>query len=124
MALTFRTHVREVSQVTILDIAGRVAIGDGSKELSQEIGQLVRNGRTQIVLNLAEVTYVDSSGLGELVSSFGAVKSAGGKLKLLHAQPRIEALLRMTKLETLFERFSDEHEAVASFHEGSQAASA
>ena len=124
MALTFRTQVREFSQVTILDIAGRVALGDGSKDLTKEIGQLVLKGRAQIVLNLAEATYFDSSGLGELVSSFSTVKSAGGKLKLLHVPPKIEALLRMTKLETLFERFSDEREAVASFHENSQAASA
>ena len=124
MLLTFRTQIRQAADVTIVDVSGRVALGDDSKELSEKMRELVREGRTQILLNLAEVTYFDSSGLGELVSSLSAVKNAGGKLKLLNLQPRIADLLRMTKLEPLFERFSDEREAVASFQENGQSASA
>ena len=124
MALTFRTRVRESAEVIILDISGRIVLGDGSKDLSRKIAELLSEGHNKILVNLAEVTYVDSSGLGELVSSYGSVKNAGGKVKLLNLQPRIAELLRMTKLHTLFECFSDESQAVASFPENQQAASA
>ena len=124
MALTFRTRVRESAEVIILDISGRIVLGDGSKDLSGKIAELLSEGHNKILVNLAEVTYVDSSGLGEVVSSYGSVTKAGGKLKLFNIQPRIAELLRMTKLHTLFECFSDESQAVASFHENQQAASA
>ena len=122
--MTFRTHVRESAEVIILDISGRIVLGDGAKQLSGKIAELLSEGHNKILLNLAEVTYVDSSGLGELVSSYGSVAKAGGKIKLLNIQPRIAELLRMTKLHTLFECFSEETKAVASFHENQQAASA
>ena len=124
MALTFRTRARESAGVSILDISGRIVLGDGAKDLSLKIAELLREGHNKILLNLAEVTYVDSSGLGELVSSYGSITKAGGKIKLLNIQPRIAELLRMTKLHTLFECFSDETKAVASFQENQQAASA
>jgi len=124
MALTFRTHVRQSGEVVILDISGRIVLGDGAKDLSRKIAELLTEGHNKILLNLTEVTYVDSSGLGELVSSYGSVARAGGKIKLLNIQPRIAELLKMTKLHTLFECFSGESQAVASFHENQQAASA
>ena len=122
MALTFRAIVRRSGQVTILDLSGRVALADGSKDLSEKVREIVNEGHTQVLLNLAEVTYFDSSGLGELMTSFGTVKRAGGKMKLLNLPPRIADLFRMTKLENVFERFADEREAVASFNDGQAAA--
>ena len=124
MALTFKTQVRESAGVVILDISGRIVLGDGAKDLSRKIAELLSAGRNKILLNLAEATYVDSSGLGELVSSYGSVTKAGGKIKLLNVQPRVADLLKMTKLHTLFETFSDEGQALASFLENQTAASA
>jgi anti-sigma B factor antagonist len=124
MALTFRTRARESAEVIILDVSGRIVLGDGAKDLSHKIAELVSEGHNKVLLNLAEVAYVDSSGLGELVSSYGSVKNAGGKIKLLNIQPRIADLLRMTKLHTLFECFSEEGQAVASFQENQKTASA
>ena len=124
MALTFRTRVRESAEVIILDISGRIVLGDGSKDLSSKIAELLSEGHNKILVNLAEVTYVDSSGLGELVSSYGSVAKAGGKIKLLNVQPRVADLLKMTKLHTLFETFSDESQALGSFEENQTATSA
>jgi anti-sigma B factor antagonist len=123
MALTFRTRVRESADVIILDISGRIVLGDGAKDLSRKIAELLSEGHNKILLNLAEVTYVDSSGLGELVSSYGSATKAGGKIKLLNIQARIAELLRMTKLHTLFECFSDESQGTASFQDNQKAAS-
>jgi anti-sigma B factor antagonist len=124
MALTFRTHVRESAGVVILDISGRIVLGDGAKDLSRKMAELLSAGHNKILLNLVEATYVDSSGLGELVSSYGSVTKAGGKIKLLNVQPRVADLLKMTKLHTLFETFSDESQAVGSFQENQTATSA
>ncbi len=121
---TCRTSVRQSGDVAILDIAGRIVLGDGSKEVRNKIADLVSAGHTKILLNLAEVTYVDSSGLGELVSSYSNAAKAGGKIKLLNVQPKIAELLKITKLHTLFECFSDQNHAVSSFVENQQAASA
>ena len=122
--MTFRTHVRESAEVIILDVSGRIVLGDGAKQLSGKIVELVSQGHNKILLNLAEVTYVDSSGLGELVSSYGTVKKANGKIKLLNIQPKIADLLRMTRLDAVFESFSEESRALSSFQDNGQAASA
>lgn len=106
---------RRIGSVTVLDLKGRVRIGGGSLELHRAIKSLVDEGKTQILLNLAGVTYIDSAGLGELVSSHVTVGNKGGALKLSHLTERIQDLMTITKLLTVFEVHDNESEAVASF---------
>lgn len=106
---------RQSGDVTVLDMEGRVTIGEGSVTLRNEIRRLVGEGKKNIVLNLGGVSYLDSSGIGELVSSFTAVGKEGGTLKLLNLTQKIQDLLAITKLLTVFETFEDEAEAVGSF---------
>jgi anti-sigma B factor antagonist len=108
------TH-REAGQVTLVDLSGRIILGDGSALLRKTIRQLLDEQRTRIVLNLADVDYIDSSGIGELVSGYTAVKNRGGELKLLHLTKKVHDLLQITKLYTVFEVHSDERAAILSF---------
>ena len=113
MSLTLNT--RRANGVTVVDVAGRVTLGDGSTELRDAIRALVSEGQKQILLNLAELTYLDSSGIGVLVSSFATLRSQQGQLKLMHLTGRVKDLLLITKLYTVFEVFEDESTAVDSF---------
>jgi anti-sigma B factor antagonist len=106
---------RQAGDVTILDMSGKVTIGEGSVALRNTIRRLLGEGKKGILLNLAAVGYVDSSGIGELVSSFTAVNKEGGKLKLLSLTQKIQDLLAITKLLTVFDTFDDEGEAVSSY---------
>jgi len=106
---------RAVSGVTILDLQGKMLIGEGDELLREKINQLVENGTGKIVLNLAEVPYVDSAGLGEIVRCYTTVSRKNGKLKLLNLTKRIHDLLSITKLLTVFEAYDSEAEGVASF---------
>jgi anti-sigma B factor antagonist len=106
---------RAVDGVTILDLQGKMLIGEGDELLREKINQLVENGTERIVLNLAEVPYVDSAGLGEIVRCYTTVSRKNGKLKLLHLTKRIHDLLSITKLLTVFETYDTEEEAVKSF---------
>jgi anti-sigma B factor antagonist len=106
---------RAVDGVTILDLHGKMLIGEGDELLREKINQLVENGTEKIVLNLAEVPYVDSAGLGEIVRCYTTVSRKNGKLKLLHLTKRIHDLLSITKLLTVFETYDTEEEAVKSF---------
>ena len=106
---------RAVDGVTILDLQGKMLIGEGDELLRGKINQLVENGTERIVLNLAEVPYVDSAGLGEIVRCYTTVSRKNGKLKLLHLTKRIHDLLSITKLLTVFETYDSEGEAVKSF---------
>ena len=106
---------RAVDGVTILDLQGKMLIGEGDELLREKINQLVENGTERIVLNLAEVPYVDSAGLGEIVRCYTTVSRKNGKLKLLHLTKRIHDLLSITKLLTVFEVYDTEEEAVKSF---------
>jgi anti-sigma B factor antagonist len=106
---------RAVSGVTILDLHGKMLIGEGDELLREKINQLVENGTEKIVLNLAEVPYVDSAGLGEIVRCYTTVSRKNGKLKLLHLTKRIHDLLSITKLLTVFETYDSEEDAVKSF---------
>ena len=99
----------------IVDASGRITLGDGSANLRKTIRQLLDEGHTNIVLNLADVDYIDSSGIGELVSAYTAVRNKSGELKLLHLTKKVHDLLQITKLFTVFEVFSDERAAVRSF---------
>jgi len=106
---------RDIGPTTVVDISGRITLGEGSAMLRSLVRQLLDHGRKQIVLNLADVNYIDSSGIGELVSSFTAVKKEGGELKLLNLTKKVHDLLLITKLFTVFDVHSDEEKAITSF---------
>ena len=106
---------RSVGEVTILDLKGKMLIGEGDELLREKINSLVEGGKSKIVLNLAEVPYVDSAGLGEIVRCYTTASRKNGKLKLLHLTKRIQDLLSITKLLTVSETFDDEEKAVKSF---------
>src|SRR5512140_976903 len=108
-------HEREVNDVTILDIHGKLTLGDGDELLRDKINSLVHQGRKKLILNLAEVPYIDSAGLGEIVRTYTTVSRQGGTLKLLNLTKRITDLLAITKLLTVFETFDSENDAVKSF---------
>jgi anti-sigma B factor antagonist len=113
MSMKFTT--REVGGVTIVDLSGKITLGEGGLTLREEIHKLLADGQKKIVLNLADVNYIDSSGLGELVSAYTAVKNAGGELKLLNLTSKVRDLLVITKLVTVFDVKDDEASAVSSF---------
>ena len=106
---------RVVGGVTILDLSGKMTLGEGDELLREKIASLVNAGRKHLLLNLDGVPYIDSAGLGEMVRSYTTVSRQGGKLKLLNLTKRIEDLLSITKLLTVFETFESEAEAVQSF---------
>lgn len=107
---------RQAGDVTILDLEGKVTIGEGSVALRTTIRRLLGEGKTKILLNLGGVGYIDSSGIGELVSSYTAVNKEDGTLKLLNLTQKIQDLLAITKLLTVFDVFENEDEALASFN--------
>jgi anti-sigma B factor antagonist len=106
---------RKSGDVTILDVEGKILLGEGDVQLKQKIDALIDRQETKLLLNLANVPYMDSGGLGEIVRSYTTVKRAGGDLKLLNATKRINDLLTITKLITVFEIFEDEAAGVKSF---------
>lgn len=113
--MSIKLNTRQVGDVTVLDLAGRITLGEGSSTLRDALKELVAKGDKKILLNLGDVTYIDSSGIGELVSGFTTVTNQGGSLKLLGLNKRVKDLLQVTKLYTVFEAFEDEAEAVRSF---------
>jgi len=112
---------RVVSDVVILDVKGRITLGEGDELLKDKVNTLVNQGKKKIVLNLADVPYVDSAGLGEIVRTYTTVSRQGGSLKLLNLTKRISDLLSITKLLTVFETFDTEKDAVASFSASAKA---
>jgi anti-sigma B factor antagonist len=106
---------REVSHVTILDIEGRIVLGQEIGDLRDAVRGLIKDGKKKIILNLAGVDYIDSSGVGELVGSFTAMRNAGGELKLLNLTQKVHDVLHVTKLYTVFDIKNDEFTAVKSF---------
>jgi anti-sigma B factor antagonist len=108
------TH-RYAGEVTVVEMGGRIALGEGSALLRKTIRDLLAERRTRILLNLADISYIDSSGIGELVSAYTSVKGQGGELKLLHLTKKVHDLLQITRLFTVFEVFSDEPAALNSF---------
>ena len=106
---------REVSHVTILDLNGRITLGDETGLLRDAVRKLIAAGKKKIVLNLTHVDYIDSSGVGELVSSYTAVRNAGGELKLYGLSKKVQDVLHVTKLYTVFDIKDDEFTAVRSF---------
>jgi len=106
---------REAGSVTIVDLSGRIALGEGSALLRKTVRDLLDSGQGRILLNLGDVNYIDSSGIGELVSAFTAVRNRSGELKLLNLTKKVHDLLQLTKLFTVFDVYADESTAVHSF---------
>lgn len=106
---------RTIGDVVILDLKGKITLGEGDELLKDKVNNLVNQGQRKIILNLAEVPYVDSAGLGEIVRTYTTVSRQGGSLKLLSLTKRITDLLSITKLLTVFETFDAESDAVKSF---------
>ena len=113
--MSVKLTTRKVDDITVIDAVGRITLGEGSTSFRDTVRKLVAAGDKKIVLNLADVTYIDSSGIGELVSAFTTVANQSGQLKLLHLTKRIEDLLQITKLYTVFEVFDNEATAIRSF---------
>lgn len=110
-----KVNCRRIDSVTVVDIGGRIVLGDGSIKLRDTIRELLAKDDKRILLNLGEVSYIDSSGLGELVSAFTLVRRAGGDLKLLNLTRKVHDLLQITKLYTVFDVQEDEARAIAAF---------
>jgi anti-sigma B factor antagonist len=113
--MSLKASTREVGGVTVIDLDGRITLGDGSALLRDLIFENLKNGHLKLMLNLAGISYLDSTGLGELVSGYRLVKSHGGELKLLHLNKKVSDLLQVTKLYTVFDIHNDETKALASF---------
>jgi len=107
-------NARRLDDVVILDLSGRITIGEGTLILRDQIQKMLNAGDRKFLLNLADVNYIDSSGLGELVTSFTTVRNQGGQLKLLNLTHRVQDLLQITKLLTVFEAFDSEAEGLKS----------
>ena len=106
---------REVSDVAVVDFSGKITLGEGSSVLRNTVRELLERGHRKILLNLADVDYIDSSGIGELVSAYTAVRTASGEMKLLQLTRRVHDILQITRLFTVFDVQSDEDSAVRSF---------
>lgn len=113
--MSLKIESREVGNVTILDVQGRIVLGEEIHTLRDAVRGLVAEGKKKIILNLADVDYLDSSGVGELVGSFTTVRNAGGELKLLNLTQKVHDVLHVTKLYTVFDIRDDEFTAVKSF---------
>lgn len=113
--MSVNLHVRQQEGVSIVDVSGRITLGEGASTVREALRTLAKEGQKNIVLNFQDVSYIDSSGLGTLVASFATLGSSGAKLKLLNLASRVKDLLLITKLHTVFEVFEDEAAAIASF---------
>ena len=113
--MDIKIEERAIGRVTVLDIVGRLTIDQGAQHLKDKINSLISQQRTHIVLNLKNVPYIDSGGLGQLVASYGSVMKTGGALKLLNVTSRNHDLLSITRLVTVFETFDSEADAIQSF---------
>jgi anti-sigma B factor antagonist len=113
--VTMKASTRQVDGITIIDLSGRITLGEGSVVLRDTIRDSVGQGVKKILLNLGDVTYIDSSGIGELVSAYTTVRNQGGELKLLNLTKKVHDLLQITKLYTVFDVRDDETTAIQSF---------
>ena len=107
--------VRQVGSVAVVDVTGRLVLGEECSIVREKIRELLASGQKNILLNLSEVTYADSAGLGELVASHVTVAKAGGMLKILNSQKKLDGLLELTRLHTIFQVFADQDLAILSF---------
>jgi anti-sigma B factor antagonist len=114
--VSMKISSRQVDGVAVLDCSGRITLGEGSVTLRDSVRELLGKGQKKILLNLADVNYIDSSGIGELVSAFTTVRNQGGELKLLNLTKKVHDLLQITKLYTVFDVKDDEASAVKAFN--------
>jgi anti-sigma B factor antagonist len=110
-----KATLRQVDSTTVVDMSGRITLGEGCTQLRELIRDQVSKGNKKLLLNLADITYIDSSGIGELVSGFTSVSNQGGQLKLLNLTKKVKDLLQITKLYTVFDVYDDEAKAIGSF---------
>ncbi len=113
--MSVKLNTRQVGDVSVVDVAGRITLGEGSSALRDALRDMINKNQKKILLNLGEVNYIDSSGIGELVSGFTTVTNSGGQLKLLNLNKRVKDLLQITKLYTVFDVHEDEAGAIRSF---------
>ena len=113
--MSLKVSVRQVGQVAVVDLSGKITLGEGSGTLRDTVAEVASKGNKNILLNMADVSYIDSAGLGELVGSFTSVTNKGGQLKLVNLQSKLKDLMQITKLHTVFHVFEAEDEAIASF---------
>jgi len=114
-SMGIQVTTRQVGDVSVVDVAGRITLGEGGSTLRETIRDLVSKGNKKVLLNLGEVSYIDSSGIGELVAAFTTVTNQGGVMKLLNLTKRVQGLLQITKLYTVFEVFDSATSAIHSF---------
>ncbi len=119
--MDLKTSTREVGDVTVVDITGRIALGEESAAVRELVMNLLSEGHTKILLNLSGVGYIDSSGLGMLVSSVASVRKAGGEMKLVNLTDKVDDLMEVTRLYTVFDIADDEESAIKSFAKGAAA---
>ena len=119
--MSMKATIRQVDSVTVVDISGRITLGEGCTQLRELIRDQLGKGNKRILLNLADVTYIDSSGIGELVSAYTGVSKQGGGLKLLNLTKKVHDLLQITKLYTVFDVHEDEAKAIGSFERATTA---
>ena len=113
--MSLKADNRQVDGVAVVDLSGRIVLGEATTTLREALQNLVSQGQKKILLNLGEVSYIDSSGLGALVSGYTTITGQAGQLKLLNLTAKVKDLLQITKLLTVFEVFTDEASAVRSF---------
>jgi len=113
--VSVKLNTRQIGDVSVVDVAGRITLGEGSSALRDSVREMVSKGQKKLLLNLGEVSYIDSSGIGELVSAFTTVTNGGGQLKLLNLTKRVKDLLQITKLYTVFDVHDSEVNAIRSF---------
>jgi len=113
--VSVKLNTRQVGDVSVMDVAGRITLGEGSSAMRDALRDMVAKNQKKILLNLGDVTYIDSSGIGELVSGFTSVTNSGGQLKLLGLNKRVKDLLQITKLYTVFDVHEEEASAIRSF---------
>ena len=110
-----KASTRQQQDITIVDLSGQIKLGEGSSVLRETVKDLLGKGRKKILLNLADINYIDSSGVGELVSAFTSVRNQGGELKLLHLTKKVHDILQITKLYTVFDVKDNEAAAISAF---------
>ena len=113
--MSLKINIRETPNAAILDMSGRVTLGDALGDFRDSIREALAGDRKNILLNLAELSYIDSSGLGQLIGSYATITDRGGQMKLLNLQKKVTDLMQITKLLTIFETFDNEAKALASF---------
>jgi anti-sigma B factor antagonist len=106
---------RQIQDVIVVDLSGQIKLGEGSSVVRETVKDLLSKGHKKILLNLAQITYIDSSGIGELISAYTSVRNQGGELKLLHLTKKVHDLLQITKLYTVFDVRDDETSALGAF---------